>query len=518
MRHRDPYSPKPDEAAVYYDAFVSRDPRFDGRFFTGVVTTGIYCRPTCPARKPGRRNCRFFRSAAEAQRHGFRPCRRCRPETAPDSPAWLGTAATVKRGLDLIMAGALEEGSVDDLAGRLGVTARHLRRLFHEHVGVSPHRYARTHRLNVASQLLRHSDMPVTEVAFAAGFHSTRRFNSAFRDVYSMSPRQYRGAPATEASPTTPALSAHRAPLVLELGYREPYDWGGTIEFLARRAVPGLETVEADGYTRTFILDQEQGLVRVRRSDRRRVLRVEILTTGRVRILSVIERVRATFDLDADPVPIAETLCREPGLSFVLERWPGLRVPGGWDLFELGVRAILGQQVSVAGARTLTGRLVEELGDPTRLPEAQTASCAFHFPRPRALMEAELESIGLPKSRADAIRHFAKFMHERGDGAYVDPLAFETSLRALPGIGPWTAHYVRMRGLKDPDAFPAHDAALRRAAGELGLATDDRQLQAVSERWRPWRSYATVALWRSLALPARAPATKPFTTPEERTP
>jgi AraC family transcriptional regulator of adaptative response / DNA-3-methyladenine glycosylase II len=487
---------------VCYRALRSRDPRFDGRFFTGVLTTGIYCRPVCPARTPQRRNVRFYASAAAAADEGFRPCRRCRPEAAPGTAAWSGTSAAVARALRLIGEGVLDTGSVGELAGRVGLGERQLRRLFVQHLGAGPLAVAATRRAHLAKKLLDETDLPATRIAFAAGYASVRRFNAAVRDAFQASPRELRAA-RRRGGAVRPADAT--GAVELRLAYRPPLDWGALLAFLAPRALPGVEEVEPTGprkrsgrggcYRRVACFDGECGVVAVRDAgdSRHLVLQVPANLTRAIAVLAT--RARRLFDLDADPAAIRTHLRRDPALRPRVR--PGLRVPGAWDGFEVAVRAILGQQVSVAGATTLAGRLVERFGTP--LPEAAAAgSLTRVFPDAAALAGADLRAIGLPAARARAIAALAEAVAAGRLvlAPHADPDKTRTALLALPGVGPWTAAYLALRALGDPDALPASDLGLRRAlAGSDGSLPAPAEIEARAEAWRPWRGYAALALW-----------------------
>jgi AraC family transcriptional regulator of adaptative response / DNA-3-methyladenine glycosylase II len=438
-----------------FRATRSRDPRFDGRFFTAVITTGIYCRPICPAKEARREHLRFFAYAAAAERAGFRPCLRCRPEVAPWTPAWNGTSATVTRALRLIGEGALDDGDVDALAARLGVTSRQVRRLFDEHVGAPPVAVAQARRVHFARTLLVETSLPITDVAFAAGFSSLRRFNTAMRSAYRIAPRAMRRGRADASD----AIS-------LRLPYRAPYDWQGLIEFLGRRAIPGVESVVDGEYRRTIVMDGIAGVLRVCDGDGALVVSLPRAFTRHLK--TIVDRVRRMFDLFADPHAIRSHLERDKTLRPLIRRWPGTRVPGAWDPFELAVRAIVGQQVSVAGATTIAGRIAERYG--TRIEGG------IVFPNAQRLANARVG--GMPRARAATIRAVA-----RANGA----------LDGVRGVGPWTLSYVAMRS-GDPDAFPHGDLALRKAA-----SCNDRELLDRAEAWRPWRAYAALLLWRSLS-------------------
>ena len=491
-------------------ARLSRDARFDGRFFIGVVTTGIYCRPVCPVQPPKAANVRFYGSAAAAERAGFRPCLRCRPETAPGTPAWGGSPATVRRALRLIEDGALDGACIDELARRLGVGARHLRRLFDRHVGASPVQVASTCRLHRAKRLIDATDLPFATVAQAAGFGSVRRFNDVLHRVYGRTPRELRRRRRLSPADAGQGDGALR----LRLHYRTPYDATTLLEFLAPRAVPGVEVVDAKRgtYRRTFRLAggepgnsgprksqpgrvAEAGIVHVEAHDHG-YLDVEVCPpTARV-LLDVAGRLRRLFDLDADPLSFGPHLSGAHGLSARIEALPGIRTPGTWDGFELAVRAILGQQVTVKGATTLTGRLVDKLGE--ALPNHLSGSgLGRTFPSPGAVAAFDLRTIGVPQRRAAALRRLADAVSaaELDLGPTADPDATRAQLTAIPGIGPWTAEYVAMRALRDPDAFPTGDLGLRKAVTG-GSPVDARELQAMAEAWRPWRAYAAMLLWR----------------------
>jgi len=469
---------------ICYRAVVSRDARFDGRFFTGVTSTGIYCRPTCPAPTPRMRNCRFYRCAAAAAADGLRPCRRCRPESAPGTPAWQGTAATVSRALRLIGSGVLDEGSVDDLAVRLGVGGRHLRRLFQQHLGATPVAVAQTRRLHFAKRLIEETPLPMAQVAMTAGYQSIRRFNAAIR-------RAYGGPPSVLRDRLRLSVVADAA-LTVRLPFRAPYDWERMARFLARRAIPGVEAVRPDAYRRTVQVADAHAVIEVRpRLDEHHFqLRIPVSLSSHLGWIS--ERIRALFDLDADPMEISKQLAGDPFLRKRVRAHPGLRVPGAWDGFELGVRAILGQQVSVKGASTLAGRMVSTYGR-VRDPAAD-ADLRHLFPEPKRIARARLARIGLTSGRARAVRALARAVEREElqlDGA-ADPEVMKTRLLRLPGVGEWTAGYVAMRALRDPDALPAGDLGLRRA-----LEVPARHLEGRCEGWRPWRAYGAMHVWTS---------------------
>ena len=482
------------DPARCYRALGARDSRFDGRFFVGVRTTGIYCRPICPARTPLRRNVDFYPSAAAAAEAGFRPCRRCRPEASPGTPAWAGTSATVTRALRLVGDGALDDAAVDELAGRLGIGERHLRRLFRQHIGASPVAVAQTRRLHFAKKLIDETDLPMTEVAISAGYGSIRRFNAALRETYDASPTELRKA-AGKRRRAQDASSA--SVLWLRLPYRAPLAIGPLLDFLAFRAIPGVEAIEGSVYRRT-VRDGERAFRLEVHTDRDpEALWLKVPAEASPALTRTIAWVRSIFDLDADPAAIEAVLCGDPMLKKILRRTPGLRVPGAADGCELAVRAVLGQQVSVRGATTLAGRLVERFGDPLEGDDDEPLSHVF--PSADALAEADIAAIGMPEKRADAIRAVCRAI-AKGELALVPgtpPDEAIERLLALPGIGPWTAHYVAMRALREPDAFPAGDLVLRRVAAEGDEPLRESRLLERAERWRPWRAYAAIALWRA---------------------
>ena len=480
------------EPSACYRALRTRDARFDGRFFTGVRSTGVFCRPVCPARTPRRENCVFFACAAAAQEAGFRPCLRCRPEASPGTPAWLGTSASVSRAMRLITQGALDAGRVDDLARRLGIGERHLRRLFVEHLGASPLAVAQTQRILFAKKLIDETALPMAAVAQAAGFASVRRFNDAVLKTYGRPPRLLRRARRGDGN------GGRSGDVRLKLPFRAPYDWDAMLRFLDLRATPGVESARAGAYQRSVSIDGVRGLVEVRAVRGEKHLLARIRLSSAAPLIQVAERLRRIFDLGADPHEIASHLRRDPRLAPLVRARPGLRIPGAWDGFELAVRAILGQQVSVKGATTLAGRLVQAYGEPLVLDtrEAEDESLRFLFPEPEALAGADLTALGLPRSRAAAISCLASAVarKELVLDAVGDLEETLRRLRALPGVGDWTAQYIAMRALREPDAFPATDLGLRRALAEDGEPASANEVARRAESWRPWRAYAAIHL------------------------
>lgn len=479
------------EPDACYRALRTRDPRFDGRFFTAVRSTGIYCRPICPARTPRIENCWFVPCAAAAQEAGFRPCLRCRPEASPGTPAWLGTSATVSRALRLIDEGALDRAAVDDLATRLGIGERHLRRLFATHLGASPVAVAQTRRVLFAKQLLDQTALPMSQVALASGFSSIRRFNDAISHTYGRPPSALRRARGTE-----PASDG--STLELQLPFRPPLHWEAITAYLAPRAIPGVESVRPGIYQRTVRLRDGHGRIEVRAAPDGHALRARLWLSSPATLIDVNERLRRLFDLTADPHEIGAHLRGDPVLRGAVDAQPGVRVPGTWDGFELAVRVVLGQQVSVKGATTLAGRLVEAHGEP--LPgdvERGEGAPGLLFPTPEALARAPLTRIGLTGARAAALSGLARAVAE-GDLALDgtrDPDETRARLAALPGIGPWTVEVIAMRALREPDAFPESDLGLRRALGRGDRRASAREVACAASAWRPWRAYAAMLLW-----------------------
>ena len=476
-----------------YRALRTRDPRFDGRFYTGVTSTGVYCRPVCPARTPKSENCRFYACAAAAEAGGFRPCRRCRPDTVPGTPAWSGTSATVTRALRLIEQGALDHAGVEELAARLGVGDRHLRRLFAEHLGTAPLAVAGSRRAHFARQLLEDTALPMGQVALAAGYHNTRRFNAAVRKIFERSP--------TELRHGNRLSSPSNGHLVLRLTYREPLDWTGLLAFLQPRAVPGVERVVEGVYQRSFRHDDTVGTLTLGCDARARRVLLRVPVHAAPHLAPLASRARLLADLDAEPLTIADFLGEQPEVGEAAMRWPGQRVPGAWDPFETAVRAILGQQVTVAGATRLAGRLVNQCGRP--LPGAAPGEPAFLFPTPAELATHDLSSLGLPSARAATLTTLAGAVAD--DPTLLEPAAdLDTAVRrltALPGIGDWTAQYVAMRALREPDAFPAGDLVLRKILGGGDGPLSAAAVTHMARSWRPWRAYAAMLLWRRASSP-----------------
>jgi AraC family transcriptional regulator of adaptative response / DNA-3-methyladenine glycosylase II len=472
---------------VCYRALTARDTRFDGVFFVGVKTTGIYCRPVCTAKTPGRARCRFFDSAALAEQAGFRPCLRCRPELAPGNAPVDSTRTIARAAAARIEAGALSDGgSLESLAASLGLSSRQLRRAVRQELGVSPVELAQTNRLLLAKRLIAETQLPMVQVAFAAGFESVRRFNALFRSHYRLTPSTLR-----RSKTNTIASDCLR----LTLAYRPPLDWLALLQFLSARAIPGVECVTAGVYHRTVAIGEHRGWLSVSPVAGRNLLTVELSTALAPVLPSLLARLRNLFDLDARPDVIASHLARDPLLARSIKSQPGLRVPGAFDSFELGLRAILGQQVSVRGASTLAGRFAEKFGEPISTPLPCLNRITPSAEALAAARSATIAALGLPTARAESVKQLASAI-ARGEidlNPGLDPLGVIAELVELPGIGPWTAEYIAMRALRWPDAFPAGDLGLLKASGLKA-----KSLEAASQPWRPWRAYAAMHLWESL--------------------
>jgi AraC family transcriptional regulator of adaptative response / DNA-3-methyladenine glycosylase II len=531
-----------------YRAAVARDARFDGLFFIGVTSTGVYCRPICPSRTPARKNMRFFAHQGAAETAGFRACRRCRPEASPGSPEWNTRADLVARAVRLITDGYVDEHGIAGLARRLAVTERHLHRLVMAELGTGPLALARTVRLQTARRLLRETSVPITEIAFASGFSSVRQFNASFQESYRQPPSALRsgGARVGGARAAEPGMvadpGAHGTWLSLRLACREPFDAESLLGFLASRAIPGVEQVTDGRYARTIRTSAGAGVIELipplssaasaasqgGASDNGRppgpgqvLLRVRLAGLGGVG--QVVSRCRQLLDLDADPAAIGSALGSDDVLAPLVRARPGLRVPGAYDGFELAVRAVLGQQVSVAAARTFAARLAARYGTPLGAPanhddapNGQSLAPNGHrpapagrepttpvllFPGPEQLADADLSGLGLTGSRQATLRALAGAMTAgRLDlDPGTDPAEAAARLSELPGIGPWTVAYILMRAVHDPDAYPETDLGLRRAIERLGCAP------ARAGRWRPWRAYAALHLWTWAAAPIVEP-------------
>jgi AraC family transcriptional regulator of adaptative response / DNA-3-methyladenine glycosylase II len=495
------------ERAALDRARRSRDPRFDGRFFIAVLSTRIYCRPICPVPSPKPANIRYYRSAAAAAEAGFRPCLRCRPEAAPGTPAWLGTSAVVRRALRLIEAGALDAGSVTRLAAQVGIGARHLHRLFVEHVGASPITVAQTRRLLFAKQLLDETDLPITEIALASGFGSVRRFNASFLETYGRSPRELR------RTRRRGAVTAGVDEVVVRLAFRPPYDWAHMHTFLAARALPGVERVDVRGYARTLRAPQGVAVVSVRPLAGVHALELRLRGVAPSLLFVLCAAARRMFDLAADPAHIQAALEGDVLLGPLVRQRPGLRMPGSWSAFECAVRVLLGERATCELAQRRAGQLVARWG--ARVVSGE-AGLTHVFPDPKILARADLESAGCSSARAAAVRALARATVEGLLDWSGSVEELHAALVALPGWSANAARYVALSGLGDPDAFPCGEALAHRllldpsghpspsgaAAGRAPLSGRGRRralLEARAETWRPWRAYALLHLWQAQA-------------------
>lgn len=442
-------------------ARLARDARFDGRFFIAVKTTGIYCRPICPASPPKESNVTYFDSAIGASQAGFRPCLRCRPDSAPSSPAWQGTDTTIIRALKLIDEGALNEGDISTLASRLGISDRYLRQLFKRHLGITPTYYAQHQRCLLAKKLLHESHLPIHEIAIASGFNSVRRFNEVFKKIMTIPPSQIRRTQGKETS------------LTLQLAYRPPFDWVAMFEFLKMRCVEGLEWIEDNVYCRTFAYQSTHGIIKVSQNTKQHCLNVVIDSEQLKDIFGLTNHLRRCFDLDSD--------------SFTIERYigqvmpsaeihSGLRIPSVWSIFEAGIRAICGQQVSVSAAHRLVSKIVTNLGSPFH--------DHFLFPAPQVIADSELAFLKMPLARKETLRNFARWFINDFNESLI-------GLSDIKGIGPWTIDYLKMRGLSDSDIWLASDLGVKNALKKVSLINSPSHAQ-------PFRSYLTFQLWRQL--------------------
>ena len=479
-----------------YLALLARDRRFDGVFFVGVASTRIYCRPVCPVRTPHRIHCTFYPSAAAAEANGFRPCLRCRPELAPgiaptEAIERLAHAAVTR----LQTVASDNTSSIESLATALGVTSRHLRRAVRAVYGASPVQLAQTHRLLLARRLLSDTRLTVTEIAGTSGFRSLRRFNALFRNRYRLAPSKTRGPRRTTGIPADT--------LEFTVAFRPPFAWPELLAYYARRAVPGVELVDHDTYARTVRVGPHRGWLRVRRGPKPDALIVELAPQLLCVLGPVLGLVRQTFDLDARPDVIDPHLASDPILAPLVGRTPGLRVPGGFDGFELAIRTIVGQQVSVAAATTVMARLEAAWGESFETPIPGLNRLPVTPAAMARLEVGPLARCGLNAQRANAILAFARAV----DGGVVslqpvpDLAAAITAAQQLPGIGPWTASYLALRVWRWPDAFPAGDLGVRHALGRV----TERQAEARSQAWRPWRGYAVMHLWGAAAMAAAQP-------------
>jgi AraC family transcriptional regulator of adaptative response / DNA-3-methyladenine glycosylase II len=468
----------------------SRDRRFDGKFFIAVRSTKIFCRPICPSPTSKPQNVRYYATATEAVHAGYRPCLRCRPEAAPGSPAWLGTSAVVRRALRLIRDGALDNESVEALSCRLGVGTRHLNRLFARHVGASPSAIAQTRRLQFAKRLLDETNLSVTQIALAAGYGSVRRFNYCFLSAYRRSPRDLRRRKPTSLQ------GAPKGRVTLRLSYRPPFDWPHILRFLEARAIPGVEHVDDESYSRVVRIDDTLASIRVAHVPDADSLELHVSGAEPSALFPISTTAKRVFDLAADPAQIVEAFCEDRWLGPLVRAWPGTRIVGAWDPFECAVRAIVGQQCKLAAARTILARIASAAG--SRLP-GPAAGLTQVFPTPRQIVRADLSAIGLSSSRAEAIGALARAVLAGSVDWNASTEDVIAALSAVPGVGSCTAQYVALRALGEPDAFPSCEVVLRRDAGGDGAPLSTTALEARAEAWRPWRAYAAMLAWRAEA-------------------
>lgn len=465
---------KPYSNEAFYRAHLARDPRFDGKFFVAVKTTMIYCRPTCPARKAKLKNLEFFIHTVQAEEAGYRPCLRCRPETAPGSPAWIGTSSTVQRAIRMMDCFALEGLSIKEIAEKLGVGERWLRELFKKQVGVSPQAVLTSRKLDIAKSLLDNSSLPITEIAFSSGFQSIRRFNDAFKKKFKNPPTAFRKN----------KLSSE-GELHFQLCYRPPYPWDNVIHFLNNRAVDGVEKIYNKEYERLISYGDTRGWFKARLIQDNKI-EFTVKLNKNSNIMELISRLKNIFDLDADPMAIENDLSKDKKLKMFLAQQKGLRITGSWDGFELAVRAIVGQKISVKAARTILGRIVNVCGDKQTFD--QSIQLSYFFPSPENILTADLSHTGLTSSKIQTLKLLASAVKANllildGTESYDET---RQKLLSIKGIGEWTVEYIAMRALKNPDAFPASDLELQKKISCLKLN---------SKNWIPWRAYAAVLLW-----------------------
>jgi AraC family transcriptional regulator of adaptative response / DNA-3-methyladenine glycosylase II len=485
-------NPMIDDHAAYH-ALTSRDPRFDGVFFVGVASTGIYCRPICPAKTPKQRNRRFFESAGAAEKASFRPCLRCRPELAPGNAPVDNAHRIAHLIVQRIDEGLIDDGaSLEEIAAQFDISSRHLRRIVQQELGVAPIELLQTRRLLLAKQLLTETRLPVIEVAFASGFSSLRRFNDAFSSQYRMPPTRLRQVAAEHETTFDSADTS-----TLQLSYRPPYDWEAMLGFLCARTMKDVEFVTRDSYARTVRMGRHKGWIRITHAPQKRALMVEFTHSLTPVLPALLGRLRHLFDLTARPDLIAAHLMQDKLLKKAVTRNPGLRVPGAFDGFEMTLRAILGQQITVKAATTIAGRVSGAFGEKIQTPFPELSRLS---PLAKHLADAsvdEVAGLGIVSARAKCILALAQAFHSGALtlDAGADPEATVLKLMAMPGIGPWTAQYIAMRALRWPDAFPKEDVAVRNNLGGVSA----REAEAMSQAWRPWRSYAVMHVWRNPA-------------------
>lgn len=485
---------------IYYQAMLARDYRFDGKFFVGVKTTGIYCRPICPAR-PLRKNVEFFSDIHTAEKKGYRPCLRCRPESSPQSAAWNGRSATVQRALRIIAKNNFLELNENEFADQLGVSARHLRRLFDLEIGKTPKQISDIQRLNFARKLVTETSLPITDIAFSSGFSSIRRFNEAFKTRFHRSPSDQRKALTQGAS----VEGCDGQKISLMLSYRPPLDWERLLAHYQVHQLHGLETIENGKYHRVFSLEGQVGALTLYPTESNKKksnqLRLEIYFSETKLLYKIVQRVRQMFDLDSDPILISNAFEFAPPLQKLNKKCPGLRIARGWDAFETSICTILGQLVSISHANQLVRKLIETYGESIQDPRTQKK--LFLFPTPQTLAKADFTSLGTTQKRKETLREFSRRVqkNEIDLSSIQDSDQFKEHLCAIPGIGAWTAEYICLRALGETDAFPGTDLILKRAT--------DQHPELELEKVRPWRSYAAIYLWSAYASQQRVKS-KPF--------
>lgn len=459
-------------------ARISRDARFDGKFFIAVKTTGIYCRPICPSRTSNSRNVSYYPTAAAAAEAGFRPCLRCRPEAAPGTPAWMGTSAVVKKALRLIDEGILDRASVDELASKLGLGSRHLRRLFLQHVGASPISFAQTRRLQFAKRLLDETNLPITQIALASGFGSLRRFNTAFLQTYGRAPRELRKH-----------FNGADDEVVLKLAFRPPYDWEQVRDFLLVHHVPGVEQIDEQGYSRTLRTENGFAIVNMKPLLNADAFELRVSGAASTSLFQVSSTARRVFDTSADPALIMFALRSDPLIGPRLEQRPGLRIPGAWDAFECAVGAILREEDS---SQSLMAEVVERFGEKISKP-----GCALTglFPTPEAIADGNFAGLGISRSRVNTLRKLANAVVDGEIDFSASSECVIESLTRVPRIDRSMAEYIALRALGEPDAFPSSDPVLRRVASNTNRLLSAQQLEQRSDAWRPWRGYAAFLMW-----------------------
>ena len=483
------------ENHALYKALTARDRRFDGIFFVGVTSTGIYCRPICPVKTPKEANCRFFNSPQEAEQEHFRPCLRCRPELAPGSAPVDDSQRIAHLIVQRIEEGAMDENDgLEAIADQFELSSRQIRRIIQKELGVPPIQLILTRRLLLAKQLLTETSLPITEIAFASGFGSLRRFNDAFNHRYRMPPSRLRKKAVDGVGSVTGTDTSH-----LQLSYRPPYDWPGMLAFLKARELKGVEWVTNSFYARTVHLGDCKGWIKVTEANKKNALMVEFTHSLTPVLPALLSRVRDLFDVNARPDVINKHLRKDRMLSALVKATPGTRVPGAFNGFEIGLRAILGQQLAVKAATTIASRLVETFCEPIVTPYPELS---YLTPSPKKIAKASVAALakhGIVSARCKSIIALAQ-ADVSGElsldsGVHHDPNAAIERLSGLPGIGPWTAHYIAMRALRWPDAFPKEDVAVLSGLGGVSA----RQAEEMSRAWRPWRSYAVLHLWRYCA-------------------